>query len=332
MSGDFTFSPQIAQNYISGYWRKKLLWASLGMKVIQNFQTTPGNTLTFPYYNTISAAVDGTEGTRMAVDNLTDNQFTVTIKEVVKAVGRTDAAMYAHGNDPSGWEMEAHNQIARVFAEKVDADVLTEISKSGSGMSVKTSPTALTITSAFGTAFDPYVSSSAFRDDAMNVRTLATGITDAFGDKTDEIAAIIMHSKQWNDLNRDNTAGYLKADSNHPLMGLKGYKGVFSGDGGALGIPVFVNDQCPKGSKLTITDSASATKKYQSYKCIVMKKNAWGVVVKQEPKIEYGRDQLARQDYMSCTQWYGTKSFNQVIDTEDVRQGFIETLTTEVTT
>ena len=141
-------------------------------------------------------------------------------------------------------------------------------------------------------------------------------MTEGWGDRRDEAAAVILHSAHYNCIETDVQAGFLKADANDPLYKIKGFVGrspMF------WGLPFFVNDGVPTEDNVTITDSGSATQDYKVFDAVFLKKDAYGLMMKQLPKIEYDRDILKRKDIMVATQWYAVKSFHKIISTEDSR-------------
>ena len=325
---DFKFVPQVANHNISAYFRRELIWGQLALRIMSSFQEMQGLTATFPYYDKIGDAQDLTEDTALDIDSLGDDKFSVTVKEAGKAVGRTDTAKKAHGENPSRWETQAHAQIARVLAEKVDADLLTEISKSAASTSVRGDVANITLATAFGA--DKGKDDAKFTANYCTIRKISSDMTAAFGDKRfKELAAVVIHSKVYNQIEIDGGAGFLKADANHPLFNKYGFVGsnpMF------FGVPFFVNDNVAKGNKVTVTDSASATQKYQTYKNHYFKKDAFGLLVKQPPMVEYARNTLERKDVITCCMWYAAVHLNQRISPDDVRHSVATYLTDEETT
>ena len=315
---NFTFVPQIAESHISGYFRKHLVIAKLAWKPENNkFPSTPGNQITFPYFSVIGAAEDGVENTDVVIDDLGDSSFTATAKEITKGVGITDTALKAMGCTHAEWEKQAHMQVARVLAEKVETDVWTELHKNTSHDTLPSLVENISINSQFGT--DKGAQNTAYQNQLCSIRGLAEGLTDAFGDKRTEAAAIILHSQHYKDLETDTQAGFLKADANDPLYKVRGFVGraaMF------WGLPFFVNDNVEDAGNVTITDSATTTQAFKTYNAVFLKKDAFGLMIKQMPKIEYDRNILKRQDFMVATQWYAVRSFHKVISTEDVRAGY----------
>ena len=318
LRANFTYVPQIAESHISAYFRQELIISKLAWRPKNNrFPATPGDTITFPYFSKLGEAQDGVEDTDVEIDDLGDASFTAQAKESVKGVGITDTALKAMGCTHAEWEAQAHKQVARVLAEKMEKDVWTELHKAASHDTLPSQVADLTIATAFGT--DKGAQNTAYQNQLCNIRALSEGLTDAFGDKRYEAAAIILHSQHYKDLEIDTTAGFLKADANDPLFKIKGFVGrsaMF------WGLPFFVNDNVQDAGDITITDSNNTTQDYKTYNAVFLKKDAFGVMIKQMPKIEYDRNILKRRDFMVATQWYAVRGFHKVISTEDVRVGY----------
>ena len=323
---DWTFDPQVASGYISAYFRERLIWAKLawmpaGEKEFN--EKTPGGKITFPYWGKIGAAQDKVESVAMAVDKITDNEFMAEIKAISKAVSITDAARKYSGATREELESEVHRQIGRVMAEKVDKDVLAELSLATSSDSVENNNGDVTITSTFDPATRG-IDDVKVRPMRCNIRNITKVLTEGFGDRRNEAKVIILHPKHYNDIETDQGAGFLKADANDPLYKLPGFVGrsnLF------LGLAFFINEGVPLGNKITVTDSAGTTQKFQEYKSFILKADPLGFWPKQKPLLEYARDILKSDDYVACTQWYAVKSFHKKISSQDVRVLNVDWLT-----
>ena len=326
LKADFSFEPQIANLYSSAYFRRRLIFAKLGFMPSseQTFKETPGDKITFPYYEKMGDAGDYVENQAMEVDKLSDDKFEATIQGFTKAVGRTKAALLAHGNSPMAWEREAHKQIGQLFAEKLDKLLLTKLATAEYADTLDKVTGDVTITTPFG--IDKGISDAKVLPQRFNVRSFSSDLIEAFGDKSNECRYAVMHSKQFNDLAVDKEAGFLKADANHPLFGISQFKGTL------FGVGVLTFDTVNKGSKITITDSGGATQKFQTYEVLYLKADAYGVFPKRTPNIEYARDILKKNDIMAADQWLAVISFHKRISTEDVRAAKKEYLVNEQTT
>ena len=150
VKSSFSFVPQIAERHVSGFFRDRLIMGRLAtVPPINEFPTQRGGVITFPYYNTISAAEDGVEATKPTRDTLGDASFTAEIKEIVKSISITSTAEKYMGMSREYWDVEATKQMGRVFAEKVEKDIWAELGKSTSHMDLTSPSKDATYSSAF---------------------------------------------------------------------------------------------------------------------------------------------------------------------------------------
>ncbi len=283
LPADFAFTPKVWADHVDAYFDKKLVFGAFAL-VDRTLSAAPGTTQNFPYFKAITAAEEPAADEALTVGKLEDDSFSCTIKEIGKAVGIRRAALRASATKQDRIFSEVQSQIGRVQAEKVDADLITEINTSGSYVQGYTSTTAAT--------------------DKMTVQVLAEGKLVAFGDKANEASVCFMHSHNYLDLLTDSTAGFLKADANDPWYNVPGFKGRI------LGMALVVSDQCPAGSTI---DSKT------SFQCFICKPNAYGFMAAEAPDMEYDYDILHREHVFAGTQWYGVKSFHAEIATLDYR-------------
>lgn len=327
LASNFTFERQLAARHIAGYFRRELVLGALAWKPPnRKFVEAPGQKYVFPYFSVIGAAEDGVENTAPTPDSLGDASFSATVKEIIKEVDITDSARIKMGCSHAEWEAEAHRQLARRLAEKVDIDLWAEITKAASYKSLSNKTGDITLNAAFGG--DKGALNPAFVSQKCNIREIATALTNAFGDKRNEAAAVILHSKHYADIETDATAGFLKADARDPLYKVEGFQGRASM---FFNLAFFINDNVPVGDKITVTDSGGATQKYQSYRAVILKKDAFGLIPKKYPKVDYARDVRKRVDVMVANQWLAYRSFHAVISSDDIRMGQIQFLTDEQT-
>ena len=317
----FNFTNQVKIDHVSGYFRKKLGWGNFAWKLDMDFTATPGNTVTFPYFGILPPAEEPGEDDRLTVHPLGDMAFTGTVAEAAIAWGITDAARVRAGMPQERWDEEGLAQGARVIAEKIDERCLTELKKVGSHTVGRTAPANFAITTAFTN--ERGADTPAFKAEQCSIARVRTGLTNVFGDKQDEVKAMVFHSRTLNDLITDDTAGLLKADANSPWNAIGGFKGTL------FGKAVFEMDTAPEGNVVTVTDSASATQKYKTYNVVCLKEDPYALVMKQDPKLEQARDQLGRRDIYSITQWYTFRNLHKEISTEDERVAFLPFLTNE---
>ncbi len=282
LAADFGFQPQVAKDHIEAYFRKKLVFGALAYQD-NTLEGQGGDTIDFPFYGKIDAAEEPTETGSLTVDNLTDSSFNAVIKEVGKAVGFSKKSLMKHKNGPDGAFQEAFNQIARVHAEKVDADLLAIMQTPANYDQILTATVA---------------------GNVCTIRDLNSMRIRGFGDRMDEGVAVIMHSFTLETLLNDSTAGFLKADANDPMYGITGFQGRI------FGMAIIVNDQLAR-----VADVASL----RTYECFMMKPNAVGFMSKQQPEIETDYDILARQYVITGNQWYAVRGFHKAVATDDVR-------------
>lgn len=280
VSTDFVFEPKVWQDHIMAYFDRKLVWGSVAL-IDETLKSSPGETVNFPYYNAIGDAEEPLETGSLTVDNLSDDSFNATVKEVGKAVGAKDKAFVVSGDRREGIVSEAQRQIGRVMAEKVDKDLIAEINGAGN----------------YEQGF-----TSTLQTEKLTVKRLNTMVITAFGDKHEEAGVVFMHSLQLLSMLNDSDAGFLKADANDPMWGVKGFKGRI------LGLAIIVTDTVPAGP---VIDTAN------SFHTFITKPNAYGVILKNDLNPEQDRDILARETIWTGTMWYGVKAFHAKIHAED---------------
>lgn len=282
VAADAVFRPKVWSDHISAYFDRKMALGQLAV-VDKTLESEPGETANFPYYKAIGDVQEPTESEGLDVDALKDDSFSVTVKEVGKAVGWKDKNKRVSAQkDPEG---EAQNQMARVFAEKVDKDLQTLINVSGNyktGFTASTTGHKLTIV------------------ELMKLKIAC------FGDKSDMSVACSMHSYNYATLITDATAGFLKMDANDPFFGMPGFMGRL------LGMALFVMD-----SSLRVTDISST----QAFAVHIFKANPFGIYMAEEMKVEKDRDILHRENVVAATMWYGTLSLHAKVATNDLRIG-----------
>jgi hypothetical protein len=284
---DVAFVPKVWSDHINAYFDRKMGLGQLAV-VDKTLQGAPGETVTFPYFKAIGAAQEPTQDEGLEVEALVDDSFSCTVKEIGKAVGwkdkarRKSAANKTGIKDNSVQEAEAQRQIARVFAEKVDADIITTINTSGAYC-------------------DGYVEASTGLATIQNL--LKSKIT-AFGDKQSDAIAVAMHSQDFLNIMTDSTAGFLKADANHPFYGLPGFEGTL------LGMALFVLDTMP---------AAPNVNSKKAWYHFIFKANPFGIYMAEDMEPEMDRDMLHRENLVSATMWYGILSLHGKVAATDLR-------------
>lgn len=279
-STDVAFVPKVWSDHIEAYFDRSMGLSKLAL-VDRTLTSEPGETANFPYFKAIGDAQEPAQDEGLEVDRLQDDAFSVTVKEIGKAVGWKDKAKKVTAN-PGGQEGEAQRQIGRVFAEKVDKDIIT----------------ALAVANTAG-----YTAGSTESNTASVARLLESKIL-AFGDKQEQAVAVAMHSLDFLEIMRDSSAGFLKADATHPMFGAPGYQGLL------LGMALFVLDTMPQTSNV-------GTKK--SFYHFIFKPNPFGIYMKSDMNPERDRDILARETIVSATMWYGVLNLHGRVNANDKR-------------
>lgn len=290
VAGDFVFEPKVWKDHVSAYFDRKLVYGAFADRD-NTLVTAPGLTVNFPYFKKIGDAEEPGESDSLIVDNLEDDSFSATVKEVGKAVGFKKKAFKKSAAQQDRIISEAQQQIARVMAEKVDKDLLAEFSTSGNYVNGFTATVAA---------------------DTMNVRSLMKAKVVGFGDRADEAEVCFMHSKQAYDLMADATSGFLKADANDPLYGIKGFVGRI------LGMAIITVDTVPaNGSQIDSKDA---------YRAFIHTAMPYGLLQKQELEMESDYDILAREWVVTGNEWYAVKSYHSKIASDNYRT--VEVITT----
>jgi hypothetical protein len=296
LSTDVTFIPKVWSDHITAFFDRKMALGQLAL-MDRTLMAQAGETVNFPYFRSIGPVEEPLETASLAVDALVDDAFSVTIKEVGKAVGWRDKAIRKSATGPAEARFmeEAQRQIARVFAEKVDQDIITVINAPGS--------------SAAG-----YVAAANTEKCTVN-RLLQSAIT-GFGDKQDEAVAIAMHSQDFLSMMTDSNAGFLKADANDPFYQMPGFMGRI------LGKALFVLDTMPE-----VAGGIAGRRAWQHF---IFKPNPYGIYMAAEMKMEMDRDILTREDIVAATMWYGVLSLHEKVSLDDeriVKGAFVTDLT-----
>lgn len=282
LPADFLFEPKVWQGHMKAYFDRKLVWGAFASKV-NDLESKPGTTINFPYFKAIGSAQEPAAADALLVDKLQDDSFSAVVKEVGKAVGIRKAALMTSAAKQDEIFGEVQSQIARVHAEKVDADLVTELNTSGSYISGFT---------------------SANNTELMNIRRILQAKVNGFGDKQSDAIGIVMHSQHFLDLMSDSTSGFLQGSANDPFYNVDGFMGRL------LGMALVIADTCPQ-----LADIGGK----KAYGAFIMKANPYGIITKQMPEIEYDYDMLHREHVFAGTQWYGVKSFHAKINALDLK-------------
>lgn len=216
VSTDFVFEPKVWKEHISAFFRARLVRGAIAMSD-ESLTQEPGTTVNFPYFKQIGAVEEPGENDSLTVDNLSDDSFSATVKEIGKAVGIKKKAFKVSAARTERIIQEITSQIGRRHAEKVDADLLTEYSTSGN-FELAT----MTVT-------------------GKSVRSIVYGKVEAFGDLHQDAIALHIHSLDMAVVLSDTTSGFLNADATDPMFAVPGFRGrlagmaVFEDDGQTIG-------------------------------------------------------------------------------------------------
>ncbi len=287
LSSDFVFEPKVWKDHIMAYFDRKMIYGALALRD-DTLTREPGETVNFPFFKQIGDAEEPAEDEGLTVDKLSDDSFSATVKEVGKAVGIKKKAFKKSAASEERNINEIQRQLARVMAEKIDKDLLTEISL---GSSHKAVPATVA-------------------GDTMSIRRIWRGKVEGFGDKHEQSIAIQMHSLQLLDLMTDTTTGFLKADATDPMFGQAGFEGRIAG------MAIFTSD--------TIEAGATVGGKVTRF-AFLHKLDAYGLMMKQDMELENDKDILAREWVFTSNQWYAVKSFHAKIDTLDLKTVRLQT-------
>lgn len=217
VSTDFVFAPKVWKEHVAAFFRDKLLFGAIAMSD-DSLTSEPGTTINFPYFKQIGAVEEPAEAASLSVDNLSDDSFSATVKEVGKAVGVKKKAFKVSAARTERIIQEITSQIGRRHAEKVDSDLLAEFSGAGNFV-------APTLTIA-----------------GKSVRSINQGKVLGFGDLHTDAIALQIHSLDMLDVMNDTTAGFMKADALDPMIRVPGFVGRL------LGMAVFESDKLTVGT------------------------------------------------------------------------------------
>ena len=293
VAADFAFQPKVWQDHIMAYFDRKLVYGAFALRD-ESLVAAPGLTQNFPYFKKIGAVQKPTEDEGLSVDNLTDDSFNVTVSEVSKAVGVSKKAFKMSAARTERIIQEIQEQIGRVFAEQIDADLYTEFSGHYTAGFTATAAT-----------------------DTMSITNLNVGKIKAFGDKHKDSVVVFMHSLQFLDLMTNTTSGFLVANALDPMFMVEGFEGRLAG------VAIISVDTVTKNAG---TNTQIASK--DSYDAWIHKANAYGFMVKQDMELESDYDILHRQWVFAGDQWYGVKSFDQTISADFKKTARLRTTST----
>lgn len=281
-SSDFAFVPKVWAQHVQAYFDRKLVVGQFARRD-NTLTAAPGETINYPFYKKIGDAEEPDEDSGLTVDKLQDDAFSCTVKEVAKAVGVKKRALRKSAARREEIFSEIQTQIARVHAEKVDKDLITEMNTSGN----------------YSAGFVATANT-----DLAKITNIAKAKVLGFGDKHDQSVAIFMHSFCYLDLLTDPAAGFLKADANDPFWGVAGFVGRL------LGMALFTLDTMPRG-----VDIGGK----QAYYSFIIKNDPYGIITAEEPEMDRDYDLLHREWLFTGEQYYGVKAFHAKVAADDKR-------------
>lgn len=287
-SSDFNFTPKVWKDHVMAYFRRRLVAGAFALQD-DTLKSEPGTVINFPYFKKIGAAQEPAEDEGLAVDKLSDDSFSVTIKEVSKAVGVKKKAFKVSAAKSEAIIAEVQREIGRVMAEKIDSDLITEFATGGN----------------YTTGFTGATSA-----DKMSINNLNTGRITAFGDLFGDAKVCFMHSLQFLSLMNNSTNGFLNANALDPMFQVEGFQGRL------LGMAIVVTDNLGTAA---LGDASTG------YRAFIHKENAYGFMIKQDMEIESDYDILHREWVFTGDEWYGVKSFHAKIATDDLKTGLLIT-------
>ena len=217
VSTDFVFSPKVWKEHVAAFFRDKLVFGAIAV-MDDTLTAQPGETINFPFFTKIGAAEEPAETDSLTVDNLADDSFFATVKEIGKAVGVKKKAFKVSAARTERVIEEVTAQIGRVMAENVDDTLLAEFSAGGNF----TEPT-LAVT-------------------GKSVRSINEAKVKGFGDLHTDAIALQINSLDMLDVMNDTTTGLLKADATDPLIDAPGFRGRL------LGMAIFEVDKTATGT------------------------------------------------------------------------------------
>lgn len=282
-SSDIAFVPKVWSDHIMAHWERLMV---LGQFALRDTTLTaqPGETVNFPYFKLSGEAEELTETQGMSVNPLTDDAFSVTVKEVGIAYGDKKKTQRKSAASVEVRAQEMQRQMGLRLAEKIDKDLLAllEVSDNYDAGFVGTTT-----------------------DHKATVANILTGKISGFGDKQSQAIGIAMHSYNFLDLSLDIANKNLLVNSNEdPFKEVPGFQGRI------LGMAIFTLDTLPR-----LTD-VSGKRAYASY---VFKPNPFGISIAEEMDVDSDKDILHREMIVAATQWYGVTGLHKKVATTDKR-------------
>jgi len=258
--------PEILADAVAGGWPNRIALFGTGAAVESS--TLPeasrgGDVVKVPYFGSIGEFDDVAEGVALVPATLTMTSETANVQRAGKAVEITTwaqmAAMYA---DPYA---EVSRQIIEGARRKFDSALLTA---AGAASQIVVDRSTATI------SYDAIV-------DALQ----------GWGDQSQDVAAVVVHSKVLGDLRKIRDANGLPLFTDAQQGGLPSI----------LGLPLIVSDRAP-------TIAGTPTK----YTTLLIKRGALALWYNRVPTIETDRDILVDADILSCNIYYVAHCYSRL--------------------
>lgn len=118
------FIPQVVADYVEQKYIDNIVFSPLA-RIYTDLQGRPGDTITFPQFAYIGAAVDVAEGTDIPLKKLTATTTTVKIKKAGNAAQITDEGVFYGSGSPLE---ELANQFVLSISDKIEDDFVSTMS------------------------------------------------------------------------------------------------------------------------------------------------------------------------------------------------------------
>ena len=310
LPSNWGFDPVVWSMHAKAYKDRKLRLGVIAEKSSDLKEQGTGLTVNYPYFRSAGPGQQIGPAEAVTYEGISDDSFPVTVREYVKGLSVTRAALYASSvKDKEEIADHMQEQAGRALAELIDDGLNNEVTKFNGGPT----PSNANIASLDLSKFDnmEVVYKSAGVNDTFNVRIFLKAMVDAFGDKANETTALYLHSRVWSDFLRDSNAGFLKADANSPYNAMKEYLGSY------LGVSFIMVDSCKKVGQINNKDV------FLSH---FHKPGPYGILEKQDIMFEEAKDMSFRQENIQASSWWGVTSFHKKISDLDKKSGGILTV------
>lgn len=238
----------------------------------------PGDHIDTPFWDYIGDADDLTEGVAMTSVAMSMTQDRALIKEVGKQVDITDTAILNAMGAPSS---QAVTQLGTALARKLDADILAAAiathTNAGPTDPFKTTAPLAFDGSAAVFSWDTFVDGTAMMGDAYAPEDMAAILINTFQRKA------IMKDTMFTDVSKFGPQA----------VTLRGQIGSLGG------VPVLITDRLPVVAGTPDT-----------YKGLLVAKDALNLYYKRRPLVEKDRDISARVNIVTATAHYAAKRVN----------------------